>query len=373
MAPPVSSVSTAIGTVLFRAWNVSSEKAMQLSAIARQKYEEGSTVIPLINSLASRCSYVLPGLFTPYPFKSVTSIIDFMIKETIKQTSFDKEIQLLPVLEIMRSRQYGEGYRIFRRSFLAKTLEWRLQIIEDRKVAKAEFHPHLESLAKGLGDIAESTSQRVDIILRPFFDDFFRHSKEFHDPKSFIHKAELVLGKLMTDPIKRRYQNHLCTIIESSIRTLALSDRAMRYLGMGLYRAGLDKMLNKTLQAVRMVSVHAAIVELSKTHSIEIDKEIRKVKVTQGRNYLTPILQEGECVKDDYIGITCEILAIIQQPMRANRKPHVTYIEELADDLLQETGILSMPIFNICSSGAPLGSVNLFDLAYEVVHEFDSI
>lgn len=382
MASPIppqngsSRISVALGSVLFRAWNISSQKAAELSVIARQKYEEGSktNVIPIINSLATRCCYVIPGLVTPYPFSSITSIIDFMIREAIHHTSFDKDTQSLSINEIMESNTYNSAYLNYRNKFLSSTLDWRCLIITDHKSAKAEFHPSLETLAEVLDSLSmDELHHRIDAILKPFFDDLFRQSKRISEPKAVIKKAELALGKLMMKPNARRYQDYLFSLVQDSVRTLAQSDQAMRYLGSGFYRAGLDKLLNKTMDAVRMVSVYATIKELSEAENIEAHENIRQIKLTSGRKYIKPIFESG--LKDHLIQLTCDVIEVLclPQEQRSQRKPHISHIEELADDLITDDRITSVPIFNICSTHEPIGSINLFDKAYEVVYEFDSV
>jgi predicted transcriptional regulator YheO len=149
-------------------------------------------------------------------------------------------------------------------------------------------------------------------------------------------------------------------LVETSIKNLAQSDWAMRHLGKGRNRPGLDRLYNQTTDSVRLVTVYAVLLELAGAPQ-EISNCIREEKLTLARQLLinneTPLLN-----------LVMEQLEIIESPQEQRqhrRSPLTTHIEELAYDLAADDCVLSLPIFQLCSKTQTTAIVNLFNRAYK--------
>lgn len=364
-----STAAHALGSALIKTWEFSTQASKTLSNLARETYNDraSTNAIPFINNLATRCTRLIPDLINPYPYQSVAKIHEFLIYEILNHVSFNKDIRKISPEILVNSLGYAQTFDQFCETFAGKTMGWIIQLREDQMKAKGLEQKMLLDLEDALLSISNGDAYSlIKDIITPYYDKIFRLSQSMHAPQTLHLEAEIALGFLLLTPEKRGYQQYLIQIVETSVATLYQSDIAMRYLGDGYALTGRDKLFNKTKDAIDMVSLYAQIVELENDEKIAIPHETRKEKISQARKLLATNQRSCSSTENPILKSTINLLENINAYNRFQkpRSPLTIHIQELAEHLYSDEGILQLPIFTLNVPKKHIGTVNLFERAY---------
>lgn len=359
-----------VGKTLFNAWTYSTNKINSISEFARKKYNEkpDAHTLPLINVITARCYRILPRLLKPFPYASILSIVDFMVTDAVRQTCVE---ETFPGIALIKDEPwYVDAYAKYRDNFIAKTQSWKIQIIEDKKKAPPKDAQLLDALLTYLDAlIGNEINIQIDLILKPYFDEVFSLTRKTLAPQELIDKAQIALGKIMIHPANRSYLDYLISLVELSVRSLIESEQAMRYLGNGRMRDGIDKMYNHTPDAIQMVAIYSVVTELSKAPFTPIAHKGRAEKIRQARTLISPIFSTNSQNDDDddmLLATSLQILDRIAEDKKSRRKRDtlIVHIDELSEHLFTDDSAMSLSTFTVCISDQTTVNYNLFNQAF---------
>lgn len=346
-----SSTSKAyLGSALVSMWNLSTRGANAIATVAQKTYEESAhkKALPIFNAFSAKCCRVLPRMLAPYPFKSVSSMIDFMMNEASRQVEESYKTEIFPPIP------FSPNYPVFYRTFLDQVPLWLNHIQEDLR--KDPNHSLLERLKSTLDILDyEPAQMRLDPILKPFLEKTCEITRSSFVPQQLLEETQIALGKILLEPEEYSYIQHLVALVQLSIETLSKSDHAMRFIGNGNFRDGRDRLYNQTTDSARLVAIYAVILELTDYRHHYISNKVREEKVLAAR----------ALIQNKTIQACLEIFEQASAPQEEHQHhpPLITHIKELAVDLT--SFILTIPIFQLSSKDKTTDTVNLFSKAYQ--------
>lgn len=350
-----------VGSALFSAWKYSSETVAKLSqSIDLAPYQKQ------VNSYSVWGYRIASRIFKPYPYGSVTAIVDFLATEgvaaadSIRPEVAHTDADLIP------------QHPLYRRACSNLCAQWidRIPQWQDL-VNKDAFNPYPEDkeLVATLRQVitfmrfSEDTS-KIERVLATYLNELIKLPDPPYRTEKVMELTQICLGQMMQNTNLIAYQDFLVKLIRTSAKTLYQSDQAMRYLGVGLAETGRTKMRMKKTQAKDLVALYAVLLEGEDPSERMIPFRGRSLKMPIFRELLAGDQKQKASGSDATLSQTIKILDNNHSSNRGRRHTLTIYATELASDLFPAEYVLQLPLFDLCSANRQTHRVDLFEVAF---------
>lgn len=350
-----------VGNILFSAWKYSTNTLSEMTKrIDLTPYHQH------LNGFSTWGYRLASRVFKPYPYGSVTAIVDFMVSQGLATAdSMREEVSGIEGEQLIQHPVYRRGCSKMCAVWIDQLPKWQELANKDIKSPYLEDQQLVSSLRQTISILRFSEDlSKVDQVLSAYVKKLISLPNAPYNVEKVMKATQISLSQLLLSHDLLIYQEFLFKLIREASHTLYTSDQAMRYLGNGLAEIGRTNMRMGKTRAKKLAAVYTALLEASVPSPGVIPLEGRSQKVPLLREILAGN-QKAKATENNPL-ITLQIAIMDDFDTNQGRREEITiHATELGFELYPSEELLKLPIFDLCSPTRQTGTLLLFDVAFD--------